>query len=127
MINILLVSPNKNSLSDFKTGFEEYDTQITWVESCKDTLAILKNNKFDLIVTDEKLADTNGIKCIKELILFNPMLNCAAVSSLSPDDFHEASEGLGILMQIPQNPGEKDAIKLFDHLKTILNLTEKAK
>ena len=126
MTSILFVSSKKDSLSDLKRGFKEHDTQITWVESCKDTLIILKKDKFDLIITNEKLADTNGIECIKKLISFNPMLNCAAVSSLSPDDFHEASEGLGVLMQIPKKPGKKLAIKLLDHLKTISNLTKKA-
>ncbi len=127
MIDILLVSPNKNLLSDLETGFKEYGAQITWVESCKDTLSILEKNKFDLIVTDEKLADTNGIECINKLVLLNPMLNCAAISSLPPDDFHEASEGLGVLMQLSKKSGKKDAIKLLDQLNTILNLTKKAK
>ncbi len=53
-------------------------------------------------------------------------MNCAAVSSLSADDFHEASEGLGVMMQLPLEPDLKDAEKLVEYLKTILNLTKKA-
>ncbi len=122
MIRILLVSLDKNSLSDLKTGLEENNAQITWVESCGDLLSRLKKEKFDLIITDEKLPDMNGIECIKKLILFNPLLNCAAISSLSPDDFHEASEGLGILMQLPKKPGKEDGIKLLYHLNIVLNI-----
>ena len=36
-----------------------------------------------------------------------------------PGDFHEASEGLGILMQLPVDPGKKEADQLLDHLKRI--------
>ncbi|OGP62327.1 MAG: hypothetical protein A2V65_05270 [Deltaproteobacteria bacterium RBG_13_49_15] len=47
------------------------------------------------------------------------------LDSLSPHDFHEASEGLGILMQLPPAPEKLDAEKLLKHLKTILILTRK--
>ncbi len=125
MIRILLISPEKNTLSDLKTEFEKNATKITWIKSCEDVFSIIKKEKFDLIVTDEKLTDIYGIECIKKLILVNPLLNCAAVSSLSKDDFHEATEGLGILMQLPKKPDKKDAIKLLEHLNTILNCTRK--
>jgi hypothetical protein len=42
-----------------------------------------------------------GLKFVEKLVLTNPMINCAAVSSLSSKDFHAASEGLGILMPMP--------------------------
>jgi len=122
MIHILLVSLDKNSLSDLKTGLEKNGAQTTWVESCGELLSRVKKEKFDLIITDEKLPDMNGIECIKKLILFNPLLNCAAISSLSPTDFHEASEGLGILMQLPKKPGKEDGIKLLYHLNIVLNI-----
>jgi len=121
MIRILLVGSNENSLSDLKTGLEKNNTQIIWVESYSDLLSRLKKEKFDLIITDEKLPGMSGIECIKKLILFNPLLNCATISSLSPTDFHEASEGLGILTQLPKKPGKEDVAKLLYHLNIVLN------
>ena len=50
------------------------------------------------------------------------MVNCAAVSSLLPDDFHQVSEGLGILMKLPAKPGPEYAKELLEHLKNILDL-----
>ena len=78
------------------------------------------------MVTDEQIGKTNGLECIKALVTRNPLLNCAAVSSLSAHDFHEAREGLGVLMQLPPGPGRADARKLIDHLDAILNLGKKA-
>jgi hypothetical protein len=49
-----------------------------------------------------------------------PMVNCAAVSSLVSEDFHEQSEGLGILMQLPVRPGQEHAEILLGKLKSIL-------
>lgn len=122
MVRILIVSIDNDSLTDFKAGLELDDVQISWVDSCNDVFSRLKEEKFDLIVTDENITDMNGIECIEKLILFNPLLNCAAISSLSPDDFHEKSEGLGILMQLPKKPSTQDGIKLLEHLNTILKL-----
>ncbi len=62
-----------------------------------------------------------GLEFIKTVITQKPMVNCAAVSSLLPDDFHEASEGFGILMQLPPRPGGEHAEELLGHLKKILN------
>ncbi|MBW1894774.1 MAG: response regulator [Deltaproteobacteria bacterium] len=125
MIQILIASTDKDSLSELKAGLEEDDVQITWVESCENVLTKVKSEKFDLIITGEELSDKKGLECIRMLVSQNPMLNCAAVSSLSHDDFHEASEGLGILMQLPVRPAIEDAEKLLEHLKTIINLTKR--
>ena len=63
-----------------------------------------------------------GLEFIKTVIAIKPMINCAAVSSFLPDDFHEVSEGLGILMQLPVNPGHKYAGKLLERLNKILDI-----
>jgi len=63
-----------------------------------------------------------GLEFIKTVIAIKPMINCAAVSSFSADDFHEVSEGLGILMQLPVNPGHKYAGKLLERLNKILDI-----
>jgi hypothetical protein len=73
-------------------------------------------------VTDEKLGDMTGIEFARRLLSVNPVINCASVSPLSPKDFHEASEGLGLLAQLPIRPGEEDAKDLLQRLKNLKNL-----
>ena len=107
MMNILLASRDKASLSALKTGLEENQVQTAWAESGSNALAKVTEGNFDLVVTDENLGDMTGLEFIKTVIALKPMVNCAAVSSLLPDDFHEASEGLGILMQLPVRPGHE--------------------
>jgi len=50
------------------------------------------------------------------------MINCACVSPLPPEDFHETSEGLGVLMQLPVNPGKFEAEDLLKRLKNLKDL-----
>jgi len=126
IIRILLVSQDKVSMSAFKAGLEENQVQTAWAGSGSNAIVKIVEGRFDLVVTDENLRDMTSLEFIEKVISIKPMVNCAAVTSLLPADFHEASEGLGILMQLPVRPGQKQAEKLLSQLKTILNLAEKA-
>jgi DNA-binding NtrC family response regulator len=125
ILKILLVSQDKASLSAFKAGLEENQVQTAWAESGSSAIVKIDEESFDLVVTDENLGDMTGLEFIEKVISIKPMVNCAAVTSLLPADFHEASEGLGILMPLPVRPGQKQAEKLLVQLKAILNLSEK--
>ena len=124
LIKILLVSQDKASMSAFKAGLEENKVQTAWAQSGSNALGKIAEEGFDLVVTDENLADMTGLEFIEKVISKKPMVNCAAVTSLLPPDFHEASEGLGILMQLPVRPGQEQAEKLLSQLKKILNLAQ---
>lgn len=112
---------DKGSMSDLEAGLAGSDVQITRVDSGSNGMSMVSENMFDLVVTDENLGDMTGLEFIRKIVAKNPMVNCAAVSSLAPEDFHEVSEGLGILMQLPSRPGKEHAEILLDHLKKILN------
>ena len=127
MISGLLVSQDKASLSNLTTILEKNGIMINWVDSGSSALNKISdsNSAFDFVLTDESLSDMTGLQFLKKLIAVNPMINCAAVSPLAPEDFHESSEGLGIMLQLPPNPGNKDAEKLLEYLTNILALTRK--
>jgi DNA-binding NtrC family response regulator len=126
IIRILLVSQDKASMSAFKAGLEENQVQTAWARSGSNAIVKIAEGRFDLVVTDENIGDMTGLEFIEKVISIKPMVNFAAVTSLLPADFHEASEGLGILMQLPVRPGQEQAEKLLSQLKTILNLSEQA-
>jgi DNA-binding NtrC family response regulator len=126
IIRILLVSQDKASMSAFKAGLEKNQVQTAWARSGSNAIVKIAEGRFDLVVTDENIGDMTGLEFIEKVISIKPMVNFAAVTSLLPADFHEASEGLGILMQLPVRPGQEQAEKLLSQLKTILNLAEQA-
>jgi len=124
MIKLLLVTPDKGPFNEFASALAHNDdVELSWAESGQRALDMLPNTSLDLVVADEKLGDMTGMEFIETLVAANPMINCAAVSPLPPDEFHERSEGLGILAQLPVQPGANDAeklLKLLNHLKNLL-------
>lgn len=82
---------------------------------------MISKDRFDLVVADEWLSDMTGLELIKILVGTDPTIHCAVVSSLPAKAFHEASEGLGIIMQIPPRPGKIHMENLLQHLNRILN------
>ena len=120
MIKLLIVSPDKNSLYGLASALEEHaDVDLSWAESGKTALEIAADSAIDLVVTDENLGDMTGLEFAGRLLSVNPMINCASVSSLSPEEFHETSEGLGIMVQLPFQPGKEHAEELLQRLKDI--------
>jgi len=124
MIKLLLVTPDKGPFNEFASALAHNDdVELSWAESGQRALDMLPNTSLDLVVADEKLGDMTGMEFIETLVAANPMINCATVSPLPPDEFHERSEGLGILAQLPVQPGANDAeklLKLLNHLKNLL-------
>ncbi len=124
MITILLVSTKADTLSGLASGLKgDNEVEIFQALSCQKALDLISGKAFDLFVVDENIAGVTGFECAGKMVSVNPVTNCAIVSSLSPKDFHEASEGLGVLMQLPVRPDEKQAEILIKRLKKILNLT----
>ena len=123
MLKLLLVGPDENSLSDLASALvEQEDVDLCRAKSGEEALGIVSNTPTDLVVTDERLLDMTGLEFAQRLLEMNPMINCACVNGLSSGEFHRVSEGLGLLAQLPVNPGKKDAKELLQHLRYIKSL-----
>jgi DNA-binding NtrC family response regulator len=119
----LLVTPDRSKFTQLCLALEARGGTISWADSGHQALTILSQTDVDLVVADETLSDMPGLDLIKRMIALNPMINCAAVSSLSQAAFHEASEGLGLLMQLPPSPDEAEGERLMANLNQVLQLT----
>ena len=123
MFKLLLVSPDKTALSGLASGLAEHgDVDLSWAEYGKEALDIASHNTIDLVITDEWIGDMTGLEFADRLLTVNPRINCASVSQLSPDEFHTASEGLGLMAQLPNQPAREDAEKLIRSLKKLKGL-----
>jgi DNA-binding response OmpR family regulator len=120
MIKTLLVARDRTSMSELKAGLIKHDVEIARAGSGSNGMSTIAEKSFDLVITDENLGDMTGLEFIRLVVSKMPMVNCAAVSSLVSEDFHEQSEGLGILMQLPVRPGQEHAEILLGKLKSIL-------
>jgi DNA-binding NarL/FixJ family response regulator len=75
-----------------------------------------------LVIIDADLPDTTPFDLVQKLLMVNAMVNTAVVSPLSDEEFHEASEGLGILGRLPDEPGRSDAGELLHKLRKVLGV-----
>ena len=120
MIRILLVTTDRDSLAGFASALAgNEEVGLLWEESGGKALSMVEDSPVELVVTDETLEDMTGLELAERLLSINPMISCAAVSPLSAKQFHEASEGLGLLAQLPPRPGKEQAEALLQHLKDI--------
>jgi len=120
MLKLLLVSPNKASLSGLASALVEHgDVDLSWAESGEKALEISSDTAIDLVVTDERLGDMTGLEFAHRLLSVNPIINCASVNHLSPEDFHEVSEGLGLMAQLPIQPSKEDAERILQRLRNL--------
>jgi len=123
MFKLLLVSPDKASLSGLASALAEYgDVDLSYAASGEQALDIASEVDIELVITDEKLGDMTGLEFAGRLLPVNPSINCAAVSPLSPENFHDVSEGLGLMAQLPVRPGKEDAEKLMQCLRYLKSL-----
>jgi CheY-like chemotaxis protein len=127
LTQLLVVTTDKTNLADLSVAIENQGGTIIWATSGSQALERIGKTAVDLVLADETLGDMTGLELIKRLIAVNPMINCAAVSSLSKEAYHEASEVLGILMQLPPKPARTDGERLMAHLNQVLRLAPRRK
>jgi len=124
MIKILLVTSEREPFSEFVIVLKKKDdVELFWAATGQEALEAISDNPVDLVIVNENIGDMTGIEFMKKLLPINPMINYAAVSPLAPEEFHEASEGLGVLVQLPVDPGELEAEDLLKRLKNLKDLT----
>jgi DNA-binding response OmpR family regulator len=120
MSKILLVSKGSDSLADLADELikrKEFD--VIQVQSGEKALSLVRENRADVVIAADVLSDGLALPFVQELMREHPLINCAMVSSLSPEDFHELTEGLGLFMQLPLHPGAEEAKKMIRFLDSI--------
>lgn len=123
MPKFIIATQHKERFSPLASALETLiDADIHWAASGKDALVQAGSIPPLLAVIDEALPDITGLELSRELMKANALINTALVSRLPHEDFHEVSEGLGVLLQLPETPGEKEAREVISGLKSIFAL-----
>lgn len=120
MTNILLVSRESASLADLAEELSKSKRfKVAQVKSGEEALCLAGENRVEAVIAAEILADGPALPFVKELMKKYPLINCAMVSSLSPEEYHELTEGLGLFMQLSVNPGAEEASRMIQFLDFI--------
>jgi len=119
MKRILIVTQQADNFSKLAKGLSaEKIYDVIWANSVEAARSA-SFGLMDLIIIDDNLDERSGLSIAKDLIRVNALAQLALVSELSPEEFHEAAEGLGVLARIPPHPDEKDAERLLNALAAL--------
>ncbi|MGV8075136.1 MAG: response regulator [Syntrophobacteraceae bacterium] len=123
MLRILLVTARPEAFYAFNEVLSsDPEVRLDQAASGAEALSVVRTSSPHLAVIDFDLPDIKPLVLVKELLMVNAMVSTAVVSSLSEQQFHEASEGLGVLARLPVEPGKADACELMDRLKKLVGL-----
>lgn len=90
--------------------------------NAKFALERISFQEIDLVIVAEELPDSSGCDFIETLTKINPFIPTTMMSDMAHDDFHEKTEGLGVLMQLSLTPDEGEITKLLNHIENIAKL-----
>jgi DNA-binding NarL/FixJ family response regulator len=123
MLRIVLATTRPEALQAFAVALSsDPEVQLENVVSGAEALEAARTAAPHLVIIDADLPDTAPLDLVQKLVMVNAMVNTAVVSPLSDEEFHEASEGLGILGRLPNEPGLSDAGELLLKLRTVLGV-----
>jgi DNA-binding NtrC family response regulator len=112
---VLIVTRRVAELSAFADALaQEAGLQLRYTDSWPNALALARDMPPGFAVLDEGLENGPPLELARHVMKVNAMINLAVVSGLHGEEFHEASEGLGILAAIPRQPTEADGKALAE-------------
>ncbi|MFZ5572642.1 MAG: response regulator transcription factor [Thermodesulfobacteriota bacterium] len=125
-MKILLATSMRERFAELSAYLKlNYPVELYWAESGEEALLLVQGHQIETVIADETLSDMTGLVFLEKLIRMNPWVNCAVVSALSSENFHEATEGLGILAQLSPDFNPCQVNGLMDHLARIQQLHQK--
>ncbi len=115
-----MLGRDETALADLEEALiESGRLTVTRLSSPEQVYETIANSQVDAVIADEQVEGGSGLEFVRELLRSNPFINCALVSSLYPEEFHEATEGYGVFMQLPVHSGKEEARELVSHLEKI--------
>ena len=124
MIRILMVATEKEPMGTIGEMIASRgDYTLVYADSAERALGLAEETAYELVIADERIGEKSALVFAEDLTRVNPMINCAVVSGLGHEEFHEASEGLGVLYQLKPVPEAKEVGELLTRLSAVLGMT----
>ena len=121
MLNLLLATARPQELKAFTANLAaDPEVRLQQVASGAAALEAVRTSPPHLVIIDANLPDTPPLELVQKLLMVNAMVNTAVISPLAEEEFHEASEGLGVLCRLPLEPGAGEAAGLLQKLRKVL-------
>ncbi|MCB2192543.1 MAG: response regulator [Deltaproteobacteria bacterium] len=120
MYKVLLSAAQPEELAKLADGLEQDGrSKLYWAQGDEDTVSLTQELAPQLVVIDGQGREKEAFALVSKLLMVNAMVNTAVTTAMDEEEFHEAGEGLGILMSLPADPGEGAAKGLMDKLVSV--------
>lgn len=118
-MHVVIISDRREALGEFARGLGK---DVEWTASAADVLHRAPASPWQLVVVDAMTPGLDYKTFVMDLLRVNAMLNTVVVTDMGEDDFHEDSEGLGVLCSVPASPGWDDGVRAMDRLCLLYGL-----
>ena len=119
-MDILVVSPRADLWQNLRPQFEKHGAALRLAPSMDEALSDLTARRADLVVLDIN-ADAPDLRhAVFRILSVSAMIHTATVTTMSPETFHDAMEGLGMLTGLPVNPSPADIDALMTALGKVM-------
>ena len=120
IIELLLVTPRPEVWNECLPVFQRGGNTLQQAASLEDAAPIIRDTPPVLAILDLELEGKALRQAVIDIMMINASVHTAVVSDMDPDEFHEATEGLGILMPLPTSPKADDAERLLKALAGVM-------
>ncbi|MFQ9869210.1 MAG: hypothetical protein ACLRWP_21445, partial [Bilophila wadsworthia] len=100
--------------------FQRGGNTLQQAASLEDAAPLIRDTPPVLAILDLELEGKALRQAVIDIMMINASVHTAVVSDMDPDEFHEATEGLGILMPLPTFPKADDAERLLKALAGVM-------
>ena len=119
-MDILVVSPRADLWQNLRPQFEKHGAALRLAPSMDEALSDLTVRRADLVVLDIN-ADAPALRhAVFRCISVSAMIHTAAVTTMSPETYHDPDKGLGMLTGLPVNPSPADIDALMTALGKVM-------
>lgn len=121
MRTLILASPRVDAWQAFADVLAaRFQMRIVKVRNGGEALEAARTERPFAVAVDSDLTDLSGVELVRRLVRVNAMVHTALVSGESEAQFHEKTEGLGILMPLSPIPTTGEAERLGRCLETMV-------
>jgi DNA-binding response OmpR family regulator len=118
-MHVVILTDRQESLLEFAQGL---GGDVEWATAVDDVLSRAKTPPWQLVVVDAAMQGMRYKTFLMDLLRVNAMLNTVVITDMGEEEFHEDSEGLGVLCAVPENPGCEHGVTAMGRLCQLLGL-----
>ena len=116
-MKILIFSKSFFEIASFSRALLKDGHAVIFVSTEIEAISFIEELKIDALLCDDQ-----KLGWVKGLVARMPNLNIALFSDIEETVFHQMTEGLGIVMRLPQIPEKSEAALLLKRLRRIAAL-----